>query len=270
MTINTLLMKSQALQRPVSYIALTPDPADAGPGPYPVLVQLHGYWDDYHSWLYQSNLARYVERLPLIVVLPNGENGYWVNWDPRRRYEDFITQDLWEHVTATFQVRPGRWAIGGLSMGGYGALRIGLKHPDKYSSIFAHSSVIPGPPDFKESLSPDDWRNQFHQLNTDGDLDCYHWAERLDRATMPRLSFDCGTEDFLLAHNRNFHDFLANQLHLPHSYAEHPGAHTWEYWDEHVQTALRQHAEVLGIQAKPPDPSPVAPPVAAEAPEERT
>lgn len=266
MTVNTLLMKSQALQRAVSYIAITPDPADAGPGPYPVLVQLHGYWDDYHAWLYKSNLMMYAERLPLIIVLPNGENGYWVNWDPRRRYEDFITQDLWEHVNTNFPVRAGRWAIGGLSMGGYGALRIGLKHPDKYCSIFAHSSVIPGPPDFKEwATSNEWWGSQFQQLNTDGDLDCYHWAERLDRATMPRLSFDCGTEDFLLDHNRRFHDFLANQLHLPHSYAEHPGGHTWDYWDEHVQTALRQHAEVLGIHARPQD----APPVADEAPEDQ-
>lgn len=258
MTICQLRMKSAALQRPVSYYAILPNADDAGPGPYPVLVQMHGYWDDYHSWIVQSNLARYVERLPLIVVLPNGENGYWVNWDPVRRYEDYITQDLWEHVNATFWTRRGeRWAIGGLSMGGYGALRIGLKHPHKYCSIFAHSSFIPGPHEYMEwANSTDWWVSQFRRLNTDGDLDCYQWADRVDRATLPRLSFDCGTEDHLLDQNRRFHDFLAGQLRLPHYYAEHPGGHTWDYWDTHVQTALRQHAEVLGLTAQAPTASP--------------
>ena len=79
------------------------------------------------------------------------------------------------------------------------------------------------------------------------DLSCYHWAEQLDRSKMPRLSFDCGTEDFLLEENRAFHTFLES-IDLPHHYAEHPGAHTWEYWDAHVVTALAQHAEVLGTR----------------------
>jgi S-formylglutathione hydrolase FrmB len=253
MTIHTMLMKSQALQRPTSYMAITPDAAEAGPGPYPVLVQLHGYWDDYHAWLYKSNLALYVERLPVIVVLPNGENGYWVNWDPVRRYEDFITQDLWEHVNATFWVRrEARWAIGGLSMGGYGAIRIGLKHPDKYCSIFAHSSFIPGPHEYIEWANSEEWWvTQFLRLNAEDDLDCYHWAEQVDRERLPRLSFDCGIADHLLNQNRRFHDYLAEQLHLPHEYAEHAGAHTWDYWDLHVRTALIQHAQELGIRPKP-------------------
>jgi S-formylglutathione hydrolase FrmB len=257
MTIATLRIKSAALSRPVPYTAILPDPDDAGPGPYPVLVQLHGYWDDHQAWIYKANLARYVERLPLIVVLPNGENGYWVNWDPTRRYEELVVHDLWEHVSRTFPVREGRWAIGGLSMGGYGAIRLGLKYPDRYCSIFAHSSFIPGPTEFAEWAGQDDWwMQQATRLNADDEMDCHHWAARADPARLPRLSFDCGTADDLLGQNRRFHAFLLAQD-IPHSYAEHPGGHTWDYWDRHVETALLQHAELLGIEpyTKPEDPA---------------
>src|SRR5690349_25123545 len=84
MAICEMQLNSLALERPVPYTLILPDSRLAGPGPYAVLVQLHGYWDDQHAWIYKSNLALYVERLPLIVVLPNGENGYWINWDPAR------------------------------------------------------------------------------------------------------------------------------------------------------------------------------------------
>ena len=67
----------------------------------------------------------------------------------------------------------------------------------------------------------------------------------------PTLGFDCGVEDELLQHNRRFHAYLT-KLKLPHDYQEHAGAHTWRYWDEHVQAALRQHAEALGIQPVAP------------------
>lgn len=65
---------------------------------------------------------------------------------------------------------------------------------------------------------------------------------------LPRLSFDCGLEDSLLEDNRNFHAYL-DKIKLPHYYAEFPGGHVWEYWDEHVQEALRQHTQTLNLPA---------------------
>src|SRR5262245_39346228 len=245
MAVTTVRIQSEALERPVHYTVLLPKAARVGPGPYPVLVQMHGYWDDYCAWLYKSNLLRYVEDLPLIVVLPDGANGWWANFGQSLKYEDFVVHDLWAHVQATFPARESRWAIGGLSMGGYGAIRLGLKHPDKYCSIFAHSSPLPTRGS-RFVWSDSRWSKAF-QAELKADLDCYRWAREVDRAMLPRLGFDCGTEDGLLESNRRFHAFL-KEIDLPHSYAEHPGAHTWDYWDRHVQTALRQHAEVLDIQ----------------------
>jgi S-formylglutathione hydrolase FrmB len=262
MTIGTMRMKSAALARPVPYTIILPNPDDAGPGPYHVIAQLHGYWDDHQAWIYKSNIARYLERLPLIMVFPNGENGYYVNGEPHRRYEDMIVQDLWEHVNRTYPVRPDTpWAIGGLSMGGYGALRLGLKYPEQFASIFAHSSFIPGPTEFAEwaaAAADNSWLQQVVRLNAAGDLDCQHWAGQAAQGTLPRLSFDCGTADQLLDQNRRFQDYLTAQA-IPHSYAEHPGGHTWQYWDRHVRAALRQHAAVFGVA-----PYPAAAPADAE------
>jgi S-formylglutathione hydrolase FrmB len=154
--------------------------------------------------------------------------------------ETFIVDDLPAHVARTFQIRPGRAAIGGLSMGGYGAIRLGLRHPQKYGSIYAHSSRLPSAAElpmfaFERGIGEDA-----------EDLDVDDLAARVDRASMPALAFDCGTEDFLLADSRRFRDRLV-ALGLPHEYREHPGAHDWDYWDRHVPAALAHPRRVLGF-----------------------
>ena len=237
---------SRGLQRPTPYTIILPEP-DLGPGPYPVLLQLHGRIDDHRAWLEKSKLWVYVDNLPLIVVMPSGGNFWWSNLYPELdiRYEDLLVQDLWEHVRATYPARQDRWAIGGLSMGGFGAIRLGLKYPEKFCSIYAHSSAV---------RTAEQLREWFPDLSPTvlSDMDCYAWAADRTPADLPRLSFDCGTEDFLLDENRAFHTYLES-LDLPHSYAEYPGGHTWPYWDLHVQEALVQHAEVLGIQPVVPE-----------------
>ena len=179
-------------------------------------------------------------------MLPDGANNWWANFGRALRYEEMVVADLHAHVEATFPVRRNSpWAIGGLSMGGFGALRIGLKHPQRYCSIFAHSSRIPHQAD-EFVWSDARWSESF-QRELRNDLDCFRLAEEIDPAVLPRLSFDCGTADFLLEDNRRFHAFLEEKG-VRHDYAEYPGAHTWDYWDRHVQTALKQHCEALGIE----------------------
>lgn len=254
MTVATIQFKSNALQRDATYIALIPDPAIVGPGPYPVLVQLHGYSDDQTAWLNKSRLWGHAELYPMIVILPTTLNGWWSNLGAPNNWEDYIVQDLVAHVQATLPAREGPWAIGGLSMGGFGTLRLGLKYPNLFRSVWAHSSAIPRPD--TERMWPFVWdapeRSPEEQARLKVDLNCFHWAKQLDQANAPQITFDCGTEDFLIEDNRAFHTYL-DEIGLAHTYTEHPGAHTWEYWDTHVVAALAQHAEVFGItKAIPP------------------
>ena len=136
-----------------------------------------------------------------------------------------ISSSNWKLHAARVRVRDGAAAIGGLSMGGYGAIRLGLRHPDRYRSIFAHSSRLP--------VSGDEY-------------DVEVVAARIDRARMPALAFDCGVDDHLIEDSRRLHARL-EALGLPHRYQEHPGAHTWEYWDTHVREAVAHHVRVLGL-----------------------
>jgi len=240
--VATIQFHSHSLGRHTTYTAILPEPQRHGDGPFPVLYQLHGASDDHSAWLVRSRLVDHVAPYPLIVILPDGGLSWWRNAGPRDKYEDFVTADLVRHVAATFRVRPGRAAIGGLSMGGYGCVRLGLKHPSLFGSIWGHSSSLPTAQQMKQ------WGIPETEIASD---DVYAVAQRLlatgPRLSLPKLTFDCGVDDFLLAENRGFHAHL-QALDFPHTYTEHPGAHTWEYWDRHVREALRQHAGVLGIR----------------------
>src|SRR5262245_50589153 len=130
MTIATVQFMSDALWRQVTYTALLPDKSVAGPGPYPVLYQLHGGNQGHTSWLQCSNLFYYARDLPFIVILPDGAQSRWANGGvPFTAYEDFLIDELSQHVQDTFPATSGAWAIGGNSMGGFGAVRLGLKYP---------------------------------------------------------------------------------------------------------------------------------------------
>jgi len=233
---------SEAMGRQVTYNVILPE---TSAGPYPVLMQLHGLGDDHNSWIHRSNLVRYVADLGLAVVLPDGASSGYLNWKPagrlyKQRYEDLIVTDITDHVTRHFDVADGPWAIGGLSMGGYGAMRLGLKHPGRFASIWAHSAAF---------HINDVVLAELVDEGTIEDANVFLHADRLaaSGATPPVISFDCGVDDELIPYNRDL-DAHLTRIGIEHHYAEHPGGHTWDYWDEHVREAIAQHARVLGIE----------------------
>ncbi len=231
--------RSEALGRWATYQVLLPD---EGEGPFPVVLQLHGLSDDSRCWIERSNIQRYAEETGLIVAFPDGETSGYLNWLEsgrlhRNAYEDLIVKDIPENLRRNFKVTDGPWGIGGLSMGGYGSMRIGLKHPDLFASIWSHSSAFV----INEHLAPN-----LMDPAALADADCRIHAQNLlkNTANQPVITFDCGVDDELIQSNRDFHAYL-DKIGLKHTYTEHPGAHTWEYWDLHVQSALKQHARVL-------------------------
>lgn len=236
MSIASVQLFSEGLGKRTTYNVILPE---QGEGPFPVVIQLHGFSDDYNSWIQNSNLARYAADYPLVVVLPDGGTSRYLNLESggrygKQRYEDLIMRDIPQHLRRNFNVTNGPWAIGGLSMGGYGAMRLGLKYPDVFGSIWSHSGSYRVPeiePPFFTDVE---------------DADVFAHANRVASAGQPPvISFDCGVDDDLLDLNRKFHRHLET-IGLEHHYAEHPGAHTWDYWDAHVREALAQHILVLG------------------------
>ena len=239
---------SPALEQQSALYATWPD---AARGPLPVVHLLHGLSDDYTIWQRRTSIERYAERHRLMVVMPEGGRSFYCD-SALGRWEQHLldTIDLVDRVLPTIKTAAGR-AIGGLSMGGYGAMKMALKHPDRFTSVAAHSSCFDMVGDQELRGVPELQRMFPGGVVPPGD-DCFALARALAkrRGRRPALRFDCGTEDFLLRHNRAFHAHL-QQLRLAHEYVEHPGAHSWEYWDEHVDAALRFHRRHFDDAAAP-------------------
>lgn len=229
-------------------------PQSDHPGPFPVLYLLHGLSDDYTAWMRNTSIVRYVSRLPLIVVMPDGGRGFYCDAVQGFAYETAITTDLIGYIDKmlpTVATREGR-VLAGLSMGGYGALKLALSHPDKFCATVSHS----GAPDFAH-VWPDPNHDEFGRIIGDdsvgGPNDLYALAERFATGELgpwPQVRLDCGVDDFLLEMNRSFQAHL-QKLGLPHEYEEFPGAHEWGYWDEHIKETLAFHAKILGIEETP-------------------
>jgi len=236
---------SRSLQKHVAFNAILPDHQDRS-GPYPVFYLLHGLSDDHTAWVRWSNIERYVRELPLIVVMPDGDRSFYCDVHQGPPYEQLIVRDLIgfvDNYLHTVPKRSGR-CIGGLSMGGYGAMKLGLKYPDLFCSIVGDSgayAVFRGRrlADLDPGLQRLIGTNKARLEN-----DPFHLATRLRGKRTPAIRFDCGTDDFLLDHNRAFAAHL-RKLGIAHEYEEFAGGHTWDYWDLHVQEAIRFHLRAM-------------------------
>lgn len=240
---------SKVLRKQTAVNLLLPEAKNAT-GPFPVLYLLHGLSDDHTIWHRNTSIERYVRDLPLIVAMPDGGRGFYCDAQPGYAYETALVDELIPFVDRTFPTRAERSGrcVGGLSMGGYGAVKFALKYPDRFCAAHSHSGALAFAHDwdlFDPSLAAE-FKNIVGDNSQGGPDDLWALADRLDRAHLPALRIDCGTDDHRLPDNRLFHAHLT-QLGVAHEYVEFDGAHNWSYWDVHVQEALGFHARALGI-----------------------
>jgi len=212
-----------------------------------VLYQLHGMSDNHTAWLRRTSIDRYVMELPLVVVMPDGGRSFYCDAAEGPAYEKHIMKDVMGFVERFLPVRTDRRgrAIGGLSMGGYGAMKLALKFPDKFVSVVSHSSAFQFAHDAR-ALDIPEWKRICGSKVPGGKDDVYAITEKLSARKAPAIRFDCGKADGLLEGNRRFHRHLL-RLKIKHQYREYPGAHNWAYWDERIQQAIRFHAKHLSL-----------------------
>lgn len=217
---------------------------------YPVLWLLHGHSGDDTDWLRLTRLTQYVARYPLIVVLPSVGNSFYVNsWaDSTARYEDFIIAELHARITRTYAVDTLREAVAGLSMGGYGALMLGLRYPRRFrfAGILSGAIQAAGAPERLDTLTAA-WtfpavdsafgpQGSAHRTTHDPFL-LYRTAAPTD---LPYLYFLIGTGDQLLSLlplNRAFTDSL-RAYGARYEYHEIPGGHSWRVWNAALPSLL--------------------------------
>lgn len=249
MAFATISYHSHSLNKASSFNIVFPDDP-AIPRPWGVFYLLHGLSDDHTIWMRRTSIERYVAGLPLVVVMPDGGRGWYSNAIDGYAHEDDLIKDVVGLVDRTFPVKAARAgrAIGGLSMGGFGAVKLGLKHLDLFGSVTSHSGAL-GYTHANHArvleVSPE-FERIFGKSPEGGPEDVFATVAKIDHGKVPAMRIDCGTDDFLIEQNRAFHKHL-DALHIPHEYQEFPGGHDWAYWDLHVPEAVSFHIKHLEL-----------------------
>lgn len=285
-TLDTIRFRSQALGTVKSVLVYKPPSYTAESSRrYPVLYYLHGLWGAETDWARQGQLPAVMDSLAArgrgeaIVVMPDGDDGWYTTWHalpdlaacrrdtvrkepadsycvPWPHYDDYIADDLIRVIDARYRTRAVREsrAIAGLSMGGFGAVTLALRYPDRFVAAASHSGVL-----MPRYLSPRPFAEPVRLAATTAELrsamgrvwwsvgpvfgpDTIGWQRRepawllqqaVTRGRVPALFVDCGTEDGLIDQSRAFRA-MVTAMRLPISYAEWPGGHDWAYWRAHL------------------------------------
>lgn len=249
--VETRAYFSQALGREQPYSYIAPSGWDGcltvEARRYPLFVMLHGYKGRYTDWTTSTRLARYAAAYEIVFVFPDGGNGWYTNAaDGSARYEDDLIQDFLPHVQTTLPLLPpGKgWGIGGPSMGGYGAVKLALKHPDLFSIAVSHSGAFERTQTKKPHPVFGDPESDASLRRAENPFSLVEQAMSRWPTERPYLALDCGDRDDLLEGNRRFQNHL-RFIGYPHVYREMPGQHTWPYWDRAFRTVFPEVAAKL-------------------------
>ena len=212
---------------------------------FPVLYLLHGLSDDHSIWQRRTSIERYVADLGLAVVMPAVERSFYTDMARGLRWWTFVADELPAICRGFFPLSDRRedTFVAGLSMGGYGAFKLALRHPESYAAAASLSGAL----DMAALANAPDNERRPELENVFGPLaalpgsghDLLHLAEQVAAADGPKplLYQWCGLDDFLHPANLTFRD-KAEALGLPLTYTEGPGDHQWQHWDEHIQHVL--------------------------------
>lgn len=218
---------------------------------YKTLYLLHGLLGNYMSWISATNIQAYAEAHNLAVVMPSGENSFYVEQPlVNSDYGRYIGEELVDAMCRIFPFSEKRedTFIGGLSMGGFGALRNGLKYAETFGYVIALSSAIhifelkPSDPRRGILCREDECMGKWEEaVLTDKNpaVALRELQERVnaDKAAYPKVYMACGTEDGLLGVNRSFLDKLEDAG-VEVVYKEETGGHEWSFWDRHIRNAI--------------------------------
>ncbi|HSY02327.1 MAG TPA: alpha/beta hydrolase family protein [Acidobacteriaceae bacterium] len=250
-------LHSAALERDVVYRVILPK-AIAQDTKLPVVYLLHGGGGGYRDWSNDSDVAQYAAG-GLILVMPEGASSYWVNsaTKPKDRYEDFLVQELIPDVQRRFPAiadRSGR-AVVGVSMGGYGAVKLALTHPDLFVFAGAISAAldVPSRPFSIHRIGQwERFRSIFGPIGSASERagDPYLLEKTADPAQTPYLYLGAGEQEALLGANRKFASDLAKRG-FRYEFHTAPGGHDWNQWNAQIPGLFRSLAQHVPAAVNP-------------------
>lgn len=249
---------SRTLMRTVPFQAVLPvDKFGPGSGEtaekrrYKTLYLLHGIFGNYTDWVTGTNVQRWAEEKDLAVVMPSGDNMFYVDQEEgHNNYGAFVGEELVEITRRMFPLSGKRedTFIAGLSMGGYGAIRNGLKYHDTFGYIAGLSSAVPMETLEERTNDTDDFfrRKDFAERvfgdltkakNSDKNPEWIVGRMQEEKAVFPRLYLACGTEDALLLPNRRMRDFM-RAAGMDVTWEEGAGGHEWDFWNRYIKKVI--------------------------------
>jgi len=238
-TVDTVSVYSASMKKDIKTVVIKPAGYKKGGQGWPVVYLLHGYGGSYNNWISKvPAIASYAGLHQIIIVCPDGENSWYINSPVNNssQFEAFVSQELVNYIDKNYSTLAGNKhrAIAGLSMGGHGALMLGIRHKDVFGAAGSMSGAL--------DLTPIVNKYDISKLIGDTiqfkwrDYSVLHLADSISTKGI-KLIFDCGVNDFLLQGSRDLHAKL-NQQKVPHDYIERPGAHNWPYWSNAIAYQL--------------------------------
>ncbi|MEG2207903.1 MAG: alpha/beta hydrolase family protein [Clostridia bacterium] len=213
--------------------------------PVPTLYLLHGLSDDHTMWMRQTRLEQYARQYRVAIVMPAANRSFYTDMAHGAKYFTFISEELpavMEQYFPLCKKREGRF-VAGLSMGGYGAMKLALRCPERYAAAASLSGALEMEKAFETRQDPaflkemGDIFGDAQQLkNSPNNLALLAGALAKTPEKAPRLYVACGTEDFLFEANQSFIASFGKALDV--DYHTEPGAHTWDFWDRHIERVL--------------------------------
>ena len=273
LSVKTVEHKADSVGRNMKYNIVLPAGYETSTERYPVLYLLHGLTSNYTAWAYMK-VPEVAANYKLIIVMPDVGNSWYVNWaenaaGQKNQWEDYIIKDLIGHVDGTYRTLAQREAraINGLSMGGYGAMTLGLRHPDMFCSIGSHSGALAFADRSAESVAKGEqpeflrrpWAGEVNpKIKIEGFSspaertprgkifisqeqcdahDPFKLVLTVDRAKLPYIYVDCGTDDGLITSNQRFCRLLMEN-NIPFTYGQSRGGHVPPYWAREVAQSV--------------------------------
>ena len=260
--VETVQFRSATVNAVLPYSVVLPtDYATSRTSRYPVLYLLHGLWGHYNDWLSKTNLADYAAQYRIIVVTPEGNDSWYTDSAAvaSDKYETYILKELIPDVQQRYRTIEARYSrgIAGLSMGGYGAIKFGVKSPATFVFAGSMSGAFGVTRLTEEQFVAIGWQTSLKIFGPVGSPtrqqnDVFELIRNLPVnriSSLPFFYFDCGTEDspFIVPSNRELATLMLEKK-IPHEYRQIPGDHSWGYWDAQVQEVLKIAAQKLGVR----------------------
>jgi len=223
---------------------------------YSTVYLLHGLTGHYDNWTDKTKLAEFAALHNYILITPEGDNGWYTDsaLTPNDKYESYIIKELIPEIDKTYRTVAdrGHRAVAGLSMGGYGGMKFGIKYPQMFSLAGSFSGALEAASFTEKNAGPIGkgidgiFGAEGSELRKENDifgLVKMMSAEQIK--ALPFLYVDCGTEDFLYKSNREFAGLLVEKK-IPHEFRELPGGHNWVFWNSQVKEFLEVADDRLG------------------------